>query len=225
MARTGVEYLNSPAKRRLDVLGGIAIAALVSPVAVGAAVTSSIDNRSLSPFFKQKRVGMGGEPIEVTKFRTIPERNITTEPETFGTFDPRASRVGLFMRELGVDEIPQLDHVIRGEMSLVGLRPLLQEDLDQMEDSSPRLFRRWHAYYDHLRPGLTGPSQILRHQYKELNGGVWEKVMELDLDYVKEASLRNDLRILGSTPLKLINARMHVIETPLPEAEPEQAAA
>jgi lipopolysaccharide/colanic/teichoic acid biosynthesis glycosyltransferase len=223
MSRSGNEYLSGPTKRSLDVVGGAALALALLPAAAISGIIAGIDNRSLNPFFRQVRVGRGGQALEVTKFRTIPQSDLSERPELFGTYDPRASMAGLAMREMGADEIPQLVSVLKGDMSLVGLRPLLQETLDDLENASPSLFKKWRPYYDEFRHGLTGPSQILRHHYRELDGGVLREVMEMDLGYVKHASLRNDLRILGSTPLKLLNARMNIIE-PSQSAPPEAPA-
>lgn len=220
----GLEYLNSSTKRRLDVMGGVAISTLLLPAGVLAAVASELDTKSLNPIFKQIRIGEDGKPIEVYKFRTLPRRLETEAAQTFGTFDPRASKLGISMREAGIDEMPQLLNVLLGEMSLVGMRPLIQEDIERLEGILPRLFKEWHEVYERSRPGLTGPSQILRHQYKVTTDEIWQESMQLDLEYAKTASLRNDLRILGSTPLKMFDARIRMVDNsptvPMEEAVP-----
>jgi lipopolysaccharide/colanic/teichoic acid biosynthesis glycosyltransferase len=219
--KQSVEYLTSQTKRRLDVMGGLAISAMLLPAAAITAAVSEVDTKSLNPLFRQTRVGVGGKAIEVIKFRTLPKDANTEGVQTFGTFDPRASRVGRAIREIGIDEMPQLLNVLRGEMSLVGMRPLLQEDIERLEDISPRMFKRWHDYYQQAKPGLTGPSQIYRHQYKESSDEVWEEAMRLDLEYASHASLRNDLKILGGTPLRMLNARVNMVDN---AAAPEAGA-
>jgi lipopolysaccharide/colanic/teichoic acid biosynthesis glycosyltransferase len=225
MNKQSVEYLTSQTKRRLDVMGGIAISAMLLPAAAVTAAVSEIDTKSLNPLFRQTRVGMGGKLFDVVKFRTLPKTANTEGVQTFGTYDPRASRVGRAIREVGIDEMPQLLNVLRGEMSLVGMRPLLQEDLERLEGIDPKMFKRWHDYYQQSKPGLTGPSQIYRHQYKESSDEVWVKAMSLDLEYASHASLRNDLKILGGTPLRMLNARVNMIDNTSAQviemAEPE----
>lgn len=210
--RQSLEYLNSSVKRRLDILGGAAISALLIPPAAIAALASAIDTKSLNPIFKQVRVGAEGHPFSVYKLRTLPKKLEKEAVQTFGTFDPRASHLGMAMRESGIDEMPQLFNVLLGEMSLVGMRPLLQEDIDRLQDVSPSLFKHWYEFYSRAKPGLTGPSQILRHHYKVTTDEIWRDAMQLDIDYAQAASLRNDLRILGRTPLKMLGARVNMVD-------------
>jgi len=218
--KQSVEYLTSQTKRRLDVMGGLAITAMLLPAAVVTAAVSEVDTKSLNPLYRQTRVGRGGKLFDVVKFRTLPKTANTEGVQTFGTYDPRASRVGRAIREVGIDEMPQLVNVLNGEMSLVGMRPLLQDDIERLEGIDSKLFKRWHDYYQQSKPGLTGPSQIYRHQYKESSDEVWREAMRLDLDYASHASLRNDLRILGSTPLRMLNARVNMVDnTSAAEAE------
>lgn len=212
MSKPNFEYLNSDTKRRLDLIGGTALAAIVAPLAVAAGITSAIDTRSINPIYVQTRVGKGSETFDVLKFRTIPKKLETKKIIAVGTFDPRATRVGMLLRDVGIDELPQLVNVLRGDMSLVGPRPLLAQDLERLEGISPRLFKDWNEMYENTRPGLIGPSQILRHNYRVSTDEVWEKAMHLDLDYARNASLRNDLRILGSTPVNLLVARMSLVD-------------
>lgn len=210
--RTSFEYLQSSTKRKLDIIGGLTIFGALLPAEIMAAVISSVDTGSLNPFFRQKRVGRGGKPIEVVKFRTLPKRVESQELKVIGTYDPRASVVGRAMREIGIDETPQLINVLKGDMSLVGMRPLLQETIDEMEDASPSVFKKWFSAYSALTPAVTGPSQIYRHQYRTHSPDVLAESMRLDLDYIRNASLLNDIRILGSTPLKLVKARINMVD-------------
>jgi lipopolysaccharide/colanic/teichoic acid biosynthesis glycosyltransferase len=218
MKNRSLEYLNSNAKRRLDVLGGLVVASALMPAGLVAALVSEIDTKSLNPIFRQQRVGKDGNIFEVMKFRTLPKALNAEKMQTFGTFDPRASRIGMAIRESGIDEMPQIVNVLRGDMSLVGMRPLLQEDIDRLDGINPKLFRKWHEIYENVKPGLTGPSQIYRHQYKTSTDEVWEEAMRLDLEYSKQASLARDIRILGGTPLKMLNARVHMVDNTCIEA-------
>lgn len=218
--RANIEYLNSRSKRRLDVLGGTAIATLLMPVGALAGLASSIDTRTLNPIFKQARLGSADKHIEIYKFRTLPKSLESESVETYGTFDPRASKMGMAMRESGIDEMPQLVNVIRGEMSLVGMRPMLEADIDRFKDISPALYRQWYEVYSRTKPGLAGPSQVLRHQYKVTTDDLYKHSMELDLEYTRTASLRKDLKIIASTPFKMLMARINMVDnSPSEDAE------
>jgi lipopolysaccharide/colanic/teichoic acid biosynthesis glycosyltransferase len=212
MKSPNYEYLNGPVKRRLDVLGGITLSSIAAiPGALTGAV-SAIDTGSLNPIFRQTRVGRYSQPLEVLKFRTIPKRLETNNVTPLGTFDPRATKVGMAIRDMGIDETPQLLSVLRGDMSLVGMRPLLGKDIERLESIDPQLFRQWYEVYEQTKPALTGPSQILRHNYRVLTDEVWQRVMQIDLEYAQNASLKNDLRMLGSTPVSLLVARANIVD-------------
>jgi lipopolysaccharide/colanic/teichoic acid biosynthesis glycosyltransferase len=212
MNLTGPEYLRSPLKRRLDLIGGLALSGILFPVAAAATLVSAADTRSANPFLTQTRVGNEGKPFEVIKLRTIRE-SLTDKPiETYGTFDSRASQVGRRIREFGLDEMPQLANVIAGQMSLVGIRPLLEKDFDRMHDCDPKLFEDWQEAYKLAKPGLTGPGQIYRHHYRASTNEVYAQSMRLDLDYVEKASFRSDIRIMRDTPRALIDANIHTVE-------------
>ena len=222
--KSGLEYLTSPTKRRLDLVGSVAIAATLLPAETLAAVLSAADTGA-NPFFKQSRVGRKGQTFDIYKLRTIAKTAPDKALEIYGTHDPRASLLGQAIREIGFDETPQLINVLRGEMSLVGIRPLLQVTIDELEDISPRLFRKWYPIYAEIKPSLTGPSQIYRHGFRRHTHEVMAESMRLDLDYVRNASLINDLRILGSTPLQLLNARIHMVDNSTEAMDPTAIAA
>jgi lipopolysaccharide/colanic/teichoic acid biosynthesis glycosyltransferase len=212
MKSPNYEYLNGPTKRRLDVMGGIALASLAAPAGVAAGIISSIDTGSLNPIFRQTRTGRASQPFNVLKFRTIPKHLEAEDIAPMGTYDPRATRVGMAMRDVGIDELPQLVNVLRGDMSLVGPRPLLAQDIERLEGISPILFKKWREIYERTKPGLIGPSQILRHNYRVSTDEVWGRAMQLDLEYAKNASLRHDIKLLGSTPVGLLVARINLVE-------------
>lgn len=212
MTAKGAEYLQSPTKRRLDLIGGIALLGALAPIAAATSVVSAIDTRSLNPFILQKRVGVYGKPFSVIKLRTIRESMTKDQVVTHGTYDSRASYVGSIIREFGLDEMPQLLNVIAGQMSLVGIRPLLEKDFDRMSVCDPALFEEWKQAYELAKPGLTGPGQIYRHHYRASTNEVYARSMRLDLDYIDNASLNTDLKIMRATPGALINANLHTVE-------------
>lgn len=133
-------------------------------------------------FFRQTRVGRHGEPFDLYKFRTLP-------PGTGLVDTPReyATRVGRRLRRWSLDELPQLWNVIRGDMSLVGPRPTLP---DQVEQYGP--FERQRL---RVRPGLTGWAQI--HGRNAIS---WPERIELDVWYVQHHTLWLDVQILLQTP-------------------------
>jgi lipopolysaccharide/colanic/teichoic acid biosynthesis glycosyltransferase len=211
MSNRGHDYLASPTKRRLDILGGLLIGAAFAPAIAATATASAIDTRD-NPFIRQPRVGQGRSSFSVLKIRTLRNSSDSPVTETFGTFDHRASRLGQIIREFGLDEMPQVANVIRGDMSLVGIRPLLEKDFDRMADVDPALFDDWQEAYAAHKPGLTGPGQLYRHHYRASTDEVYSESMRLDLNYVENASLRSDLALVATTPASLIQAALHTVE-------------
>lgn len=152
-----------------------------------------------------------GEPFDVIKIRTLKACD-DSDISTFGTFDPRASKLGIGIREYGLDEMPQIANVINVDMSLVGIRPLLGVDFNRLSEADPALFKDWQEAYTSYKPGLTGPGQLYRHRYRASTDEVYARSMRMDLAYVESASLRTDLAIISGTPAALLHANLHTIE-------------
>lgn len=150
-------------------------------------------------FFKQVRVGEGGKPFDVYKFRTMRQDAEAAGAKWASKNDPRVTKIGLFMRKTRIDEVPQLWNVLRGDMGFVGPRPERPEFVPWLSEQLP--------FYDlrHIiRPGLTGWAQV-RYGY----GATLEEAREklaYDLYYVKHASLGLDLLIMFET-IKIIIRR------------------
>ncbi len=130
---------------------------------------------------------------------------------TYGTFDPRASRIGKVLRQSGADELPQLANVILGDMSLVGIRPVTDAALERMESADAYLFDEWNDARKSIPLGLTGLSQIYRHYHKQVTHNVDREAMELDIQYGETASFRQDVAIIGRTPFELMKASLQNI--------------
>lgn len=151
-------------------------------------------------FFKQTRVGLGGRPFEVVKFRTM-----RTDAEAAGAKwasknDPRVTRIGGFMRKTRLDEVPQLWNVLRGDMGFVGPRPERPEFVPWLSEQIP--------YFDlrhMIRPGLTGWAQV-RYGYGATLAEAREK-LEYDLYYIKHMSLGLDLLIMFETVKTILRRR------------------
>jgi sugar transferase EpsL len=170
-------------KRLLDVTGAAVALALLAPVL--AALVAIIRIRLGSPvLFAQTRPGLHGAPFRLIKFRTMSDaRDERGQPLPD---DLRLTALGAFLRRTSLDELPELLNVLRGDMSLVGPRPLLMEYLPLY---SPRQARRHE-----VKPGITGWAQV-----NGRNALRWDEKFELDVWYVEHWSFWLDLRILGRT--------------------------
>src|SRR5690349_21738968 len=139
--------------------------------------------------FRQQRPGLGGRPFELIKFRTMA---VAADREGAAASDEaRLTATGRRVRRLSLDELPQLVNVLRGDMSLVGPRPLLMEYLP--------LYTPEQARRHEVRPGITGWAQV-----NGRNAISWEDRFELDVWYVNHQSLRLDLKILAVTIWKVL---------------------
>jgi lipopolysaccharide/colanic/teichoic acid biosynthesis glycosyltransferase len=173
-------------KRLVDiVLAGLALL-LLSPVLLATALAVAWDS-GRPVLFRQERVGRGGRTFGMLKFRSMVRNAAAIGPFNTAAHDPRITRVGRFIRRTSLDELPQLVNVLRGDMSLVGPRPDLPVQRSLYDDAD------W-ALRCSVRPGITGLAQVeLRSE------GTEDQRRALDLRYVREQSLRLDLRILART--------------------------
>ncbi len=175
-------------KRFIDIFGASMGLLLLSPVLV--VVALMIHRQMGSPvLFRQTRPGRHGKPFKMIKFRTMRDAN---DPNGDPLPDSeRLTRLGRFLRSSSLDELPELWNVLRGEMSLVGPRPLLMEYLPLY---SPQQARRHE-----LRPGVTGWAQI-----NGRNAISWDQKFALDVWYVDNRSLWLDLNIIWLTIRKVV---------------------
>jgi len=183
-------------KRVFDLVGTTLGLLAVAPVMIAIAIAIKLDSRG-PVFFKQKRVGRRGEHFELFKFRTmvdgadalkdsLRDRNEAQEGLFKIADDPRVTRVGHFLRKTALDELPQLFNVVRGEMSLVGPRPLVVDE--------DRHVTGWYRRRLELMPGMTGPWQILGPARVPLS-----EMGAIDYLYVANWSLWGDVKILLRT--------------------------
>lgn len=176
-------------KRVLDVGVGLTLCIATGPVQLAIAVL--VRKKLGSPvLFKQLRPGLDGKPFEIVKFRTMTDAR---GPDgTTLSDDERLTSFGRFLRSTSLDELPELMNVVRGEMSLVGPRPLLMSYLPRY---SPEQMRRHE-----VRPGLTGLAQVHGR-----NSQSWDRRFELDIEYVDRISFGLDIKILGRTIWKVLS--------------------
>jgi len=178
-------------RRLIDLTGASILSVLLSPVLAGLALAIRL-SMGRPILFRQQRPGYKGEPFEVYKFRTMRDA-VDAEGEPLPD-EERLTKVGVFMRQLSLDELPQLWNILKGDMSFIGPRPLLME------------FLKWYAP-DQMRrhdvkPGVTGWAQVQgRHDIP------FSKRLALDVWYVDNRSTRLDLKIVGLTFLKVLSMR------------------
>ena len=194
--RFGLSRPAELAKRCFDLAGSAAALAIAGPLMLAFALAIKVDSRG-PVFFRQTRIGRKGHAFSVLKFRSMREdaeglkRTLLDRNEQEdGLFkiadDPRVTRVGRILRRTSLDELPQLLNVLRGEMSLVGPRPLVPEE--------DRQIRGWHRRRLQLTPGMTGPWQVLGSSRIPMH-----EMVTLDYLYVANWSVWSDAKILLRT--------------------------
>jgi exopolysaccharide biosynthesis polyprenyl glycosylphosphotransferase len=194
------------AKRVLDAIGSLALILALSPVMIAIAVAIKLESRG-PVFFRQPRAGRGNSSFQLIKFRSMyvdaeqrkaemAELNEASDGVMFKIReDPRVTRVGRFIRRFSLDELPQLFNVLRGEMSLVGPRPLIFPETAALEEL-------WHLRRLELRPGLTGPWQIYGRSQSP-----FQEMVRFDYQYVAGWSLARDIEILLATLPAVMSGR------------------
>lgn len=209
-------------KRGIDVLLSSCFLLLALPVILICALLIKLDSEG-PVFFRQRRIGRDFHPFQVFKLRTM-EINRTGTAITLGS-DPRVTHVGQWLRDYKLDELPQLWNVLRGEMSLVGPRPVI-----------PALVDEFHAEYEKLlqfRPGITDPATLKYYRECEILAAssdparFFKKVvapdkLQLSLAYLEQATVWTDLRLLFHTlwaVLPHIVIRVEVTRHDVPESD------
>jgi putative colanic acid biosynthesis UDP-glucose lipid carrier transferase len=192
-------YLNSRRKRALDVIGAASLLLFFLPalLLIGALVWTTSGAPIL---FRQERCGRNRRPFTIYKFRSM-----TASPEEDGTVrqasrcDARVTSLGRILRRTSLDEIPQLVNVLQGQMSLVGPRPHVTCHDAYYGARIPRYGDRFA-----VRPGLSGMAQINGCRGETPRVADMERRVELDLAYIRSATLLGDLRILAATALEML---------------------
>jgi undecaprenyl-phosphate galactose phosphotransferase len=198
-ASTRAHRARRAAKRAIDIVGAVVLLVVLSPLLL--LLTVSIrSSASGSAIFRQDRIGRNGEVFRVAKFRSMypdAEERLHASESLRAAYvdngytlplkvDPRVTPVGRFLRRTSLDEMPQLWNVLRGEMSLVGPRPVVPDEL--------ACYEQWQWAYKAVRPGMTGLWQVSGR-----NAIVYPQRAQLDATYVAEWSLWADVKILVRT--------------------------
>lgn len=176
-------------KRVLDFSISLVALVCLSPVLLIVTIWLHFANKGAGAFFFQERPGLHGKIFKVIKFKTM-----TDERDAEGNLLPDADRltkVGRFVRSTSIDELPQLVNVLKGDMALIGPRPLLVQYLP--------LYNKEQARRHDVRPGISGWAQC--HGRNAIS---WAEKFKLDVWYVDHVSLLTDLKVIGITVMKVL---------------------
>jgi len=203
---TNLTSASMTAKRVLDLVGSLATIVVLSPLMIAIAIAIKLESRG-PVFFRQPRAGRGNTSFQLIKFRSMyldaeqrkDEMESLNEASDGVMFkirsDPRVTRIGRFLRRSSLDELPQLFNVLKGEMSLVGPRPLIFPETAALEE-------HWHQRRLELRPGLTGPWQVYGRSQSP-----FQEMVRFDYQYVAGWSLARDIEILLATLPAVVSGR------------------
>ncbi len=193
-------------KRTIDIIVAIIGVVCLVPITLIVFILNLINNEKGSIFYVQKRIGKDGKLFKMYKFRTMVENAdkvlkdcLSKDEELKKEYrlykklknDPRITKVGKFLRKTSLDEFPQFINILKGEMTLVGPRPYLPREKTDMGD--------YYYYIITLKPGLTGPWQTAGR-----NNLKFKDRLEIDLEYYKNNSLKNDIKYFFKTFSKII---------------------
>jgi len=191
-------------RRIFDLLISLPVVLILLPVFVIIVIAVKLTSNGPA-IFRQERAGKNGKPFVFYKFRTMKVGVELFGPSPKSGDDPRLTKVGKFLREYSLDELPQLFNILKGEMSIVGPRPLY---LSQMAEWSERQKKRLL-----VKPGLTGLAQISGRG--ELTR---EEKLELDVKYVEEAGFWTDIKVVLKT-IALVFRRRSIYEKRYSQSE------
>jgi lipopolysaccharide/colanic/teichoic acid biosynthesis glycosyltransferase len=177
-------------KRFLDFCISLVALICISPILLVVTVWLHFANKGAGAFFLQERPGKDAKIFKVIKFKTM-----TDEWDANGELlsdEQRLTKVGKFVRSTSIDELPQLFNVLKGDMALIGPRPLLVQYLP--------LYSKEQARRHEVRPGISGWAQC--HGRNSIS---WTEKFKLDVWYVDHVSLRTDLKVIWITVMKVLN--------------------
>lgn len=193
----GEAWINSAEKRRFDVLA--ASAALPAFVPLGSlCMAATYLSGNKPPIYRQTRVGQHAITFDVLKIRTAPNPNLANPTSAKIQLEP--TKVGKVIEKLALDEIPQIVNILRGSMSIVGPRPLVEADVYAMREALSRSeFSDWSRAYLLGRPGIVSEFSIFSHSQHLAPNTNHHKRAELDIAYLEQASADFDRQIIGDT--------------------------
>ena len=199
--RNSIFYLLT--KRTIDFIGALVGLILLSPIMVIVAIAIKLEDPKGNIIFGHMRVGKDGKMFPCLKFRSMfsnaeeMKKNFTEEQkreyaETFKLKDdPRITKVGKFIRKTSLDELPQLFNILKGDMTIVGPRPIVTDELD--------FYGEYEDYYKAVKPGLTGLWQVSGR-----SDTTYDERVALDMEYVTTRNTFKDLYIIFMTVVKVL---------------------
>lgn len=191
------KYIYEFMKRCLDVISSIIAIMFLSPVYIALGILVKLDSKG-NIFFVHERLGKGGKKIKVYKFRTMltnAEQILNDMPDEIKMQfeenfkfedDPRITKLGKFLRESSLDELPQLVNIIKGDMSIVGPRPIVAREIEKYGENGDKLLT--------IKPGLTGSWQVSGR-----SDTTYEERIRFDMDYIDKKSFFGDIVIILKT--------------------------
>lgn len=198
--KDGMNVFERAVKRLFDIICSFFGLVLLSPIYLIVYIMLRLQNDG-SVIFSQERIGYKGKPFNIYKFRTMcVDSELDGEPLLAAKNDERLTKVGRFLREHHLDELPQLFNVFKGDMSFVGPRPERQYFIEKIRKENPN-----YDYVFLMRPGLTSMATI-HNGYTD----TMEKMLvrlEMDLEYLQKRSLWLDLKLIFTTVLYIVNGK------------------
>jgi lipopolysaccharide/colanic/teichoic acid biosynthesis glycosyltransferase len=196
----GMNCFERAIKRSFDFIGSFLAIIILSPLFLVIYIALLCQGDG-SVIFRQERIGYKGKPFNILKFRTMRvDSECNGEPLLAKVGDERLTKVGKFLREHHLDELPQLINVLRGDMSFVGPRPERQYFIEQIRKANPN-----YDYVFQMRPGLTSMA-TLHNGYTD----TLEKMLirlDMDLEYLRKRSLWLDTKLIFTTFMYIVNGK------------------
>ena len=185
--------LYSITKRLIDIVGSLCGIILLSPLFLIVAILIKLDSKG-PVIFKQTRIGKDSKPFNIYKFRSMKVETPNLSTEEFKNASDFITRVGKFIRKTSIDELPQLVNILKGDMSIVGPRPVIEKEVRLLE-------LRKECKVDSILPGITGLAQINGRDHVD----DYQKV-KYDFEYLVKRNLVLDIKIIINTILKVIKS-------------------
>ncbi|MFK8046282.1 MAG: sugar transferase [Crocinitomicaceae bacterium] len=192
-------------KRFFDIISSVIVVLLLFPFLLIIACLIIFNSKG-GAFYKQKRIGINQKPFFLLKFRSMRTTNVAGAEITIGN-DPRITRIGAFIRRYKIDELPQLINIIKGDMSVVGPRPEVQQYVNLYSDEQLKVLK--------VKPGLTDYASLKYFNEQEILGKAEDphqayvemmmpKKLNLNLKYISEISFKTDFIIICKTILRIV---------------------
>ena len=193
-------------KRLFDIVSSGIVLVLLSPILVLVAILITVDSNG-GVFYRQERIGKGGKPFNLFKFRTMRPNN-DQRKITVGHRDPRVTKVGYYLRKFKIDEFPQLLNILKGEMSVVGPRPEVERYVNLYNEEQKRVLTVMPGLTDYASLEYVHESETLARaedpEYAYIHEIMPHK-LELNLKYIQDAGLVTDVKIILRTILRILD--------------------